>query len=63
MALQKCMTVAELIVDAIKRTFFEQAALGDQTVCFRQLAHHKNIFKALQRGENGILRLVISMNA
>jgi hypothetical protein len=41
------MTVAELLVDSIKRTYYEQAATGHQTLNFEELVHHENIFKAL----------------
>lgn len=34
MALQKCMTVTELILDSIKRTYYEQASMGDQKISF-----------------------------
>lgn len=62
MALQKCMTVAELILDAIKRTYYEQASFGTQKLSFQELAYHESIFKALQRGEKGVLKLVVGMN-
>ena len=62
MALLKGMTVSEIIVDSIKRTYYEQAALGHQKLKFQELAHHDNIFKALEQGENNVLRLIIRMN-
>lgn len=63
MALEKSMTIVELIVDSIKRTFYEQAALGHQQLSFNKLAHHEAIFKALQQGEKNVLRLIIKMNS
>lgn len=62
MALQKCMTVSELILDSIKRTYYEQASFGYQSLNFQILACQEGIFKALQRGEKGVLKKIVAMN-
>ena len=56
------MTVAELILDSIKRTYYEQASFGHQHISFQRLAYQESIFKALQRGEKGVLKMVVGMN-
>lgn len=63
MALEKCMTVVELVVSAILKSYQQLVAQGSIEVSTAERRKNKEVFFAIIKGERGVLKKIINNSA